>query len=81
MIDEEEGRLISCRLYIIYNKQTGVYTVSSALIYCNRYIGPRKLGKQNCNDPVFIKKFTDAHLKRDKKRYLKNHSPEVDNVL
>lgn len=56
-IDEEEGRLISCRLIIEYNNRTGLYKVSSALVYCNRYIGPRKNGKRNCNDLAFVKKF------------------------
>lgn len=78
VIDEEGGRCISFRLYVTYNKQTDGYTVSSAVIYGNRYIGPRKYGKQNCNDPVFVKKYSEAHLETDRKCRLRKHNPGVE---
>lgn len=78
MIDEEEGRCISFRLSCTYNKKTNVYSVHSGLIYCHHYIGPLKNSKQNCNDPAFVKHFTETHLKAARKYELKKHNLEVE---
>lgn len=81
VIDEENGRDISFRLCIRYNKKTDIYSVSSALVYGRCYIGPLKTGKRNCNDPGFVKKYSETNLKSVKKYSLKKHDQVVDDVL
>lgn len=78
VVDRENGRVILSSIAVVINKKTNSHSFSYALKYFDCYIGPRKYGKQNCNDPEFVNKISKMQAKSKKKRYLKKHDGKVE---